>query len=73
MSSYQIRVDRDLCIGAATCYAVAPKVYKIDEENKAVVVDENGADDQTILESAQVCPVLAIFLKNRETGEQIYP
>ncbi len=71
--SYQITVDRDLCIGAATCYALAPKVYKIDEEHKAVVTDEDGADDQTVLESAQSCPVFAIILKQRETGKQVYP
>ena len=71
--AYQITVDRDLCIGAATCYAIATKVYKIDEENKAVVTDENGADDQTILESAQSCPVFAIILKLKETGQQVYP
>lgn len=71
--AYQITVDRDLCIGAATCYAIAPKVFVIDNENKAVVVDEGGADDETILEATQSCPVFAIKLIDKETGKQVYP
>lgn len=71
--SYKIKVDRGLCIGAAPCFAIAPKVFKIDNENKAVVVDEKGADDQTILEAAQSCPVNAIILVDEETGKQVYP
>ena len=70
---YKIIVDRNLCIGAAPCYAVAPKVFNIDNENKAVVIDENGADDKTVLEAAEACPVAAIFLKDKETGLQVYP
>lgn len=71
--SYKITVDRNLCIGAAPCFAIAPKVFNIDGENKAVVVDEKGADDKTILEAAQACPVLAIILSDKETGKQVYP
>lgn len=71
--SYKIEVDREACIGAAPCFAIAPKVFKIDNENKAVVVDEKGADDKTILEAAQSCPVNAIKIIDLETGLQVYP
>ncbi|MCL5004244.1 MAG: ferredoxin [Patescibacteria group bacterium] len=70
---YDIYVDRELCIGAATCFAVAPKTFKIDEENKAVVTESGHEDDQTILEAAQSCPVSAIILKLKESGKQVYP
>lgn len=33
----KIRVDRDLCIGAAPCISTAPEVFRFDEENKAVI------------------------------------
>ncbi len=68
----KIVVDRDLCIGAGPCVTVAPGVFQLDEENKAYIVDPNGADAETILLAAQACPVLAIFLYD-ENGKQIYP
>lgn len=68
----KIYVDRDLCIGAASCIAIAPGVFKLDEENKAVVYNAKGADDETILLAAQSCPTRAIILFD-EDGNQIYP
>ena len=44
----KIVVDRNLCIGAASCIAVAPGVFELDSENKAVVYNDKGADDETI-------------------------
>jgi len=68
----KIIVDRDLCIGAASCVAIAPGVFALDDENKAYVVDENGADQETILLAAQSCPTQAIILLDKD-GNQIYP
>jgi ferredoxin len=51
---------------------VAPGVFQLDDENKAYVVDENGADAETILLAAQACPVQAIILHDAD-GNQIYP
>jgi len=68
----RIEVDRELCIGAAPCVVVAPKVFQLDNENKAVVADAHGADDDTILMAAQSCPVQAIMLYDEE-GNKIYP
>ena len=68
----RIFVNRDLCIGAASCVAVAPGVFQLDGENKAYVVDENAADQDTIMLAAQSCPTRAIFLYD-EDGKQIYP
>lgn len=68
----RIYIDRDLCIGAASCIAIAPAVFALDEENKAVVINEKGADNETILLAAQSCPTKAIILFD-EYGNQIYP
>lgn len=68
----RIFVDRDLCIGAASCVAIAPGVFALDAENKAVVINDKGADDETILLAAQSCPTRAIILYD-EQGNQIYP
>lgn len=68
----RVVVDRELCIGAAPCVTVAPAVFQLDAENKAYVVDQKGADDETILLAAQSCPVQAIIVYG-EDGSQIYP
>lgn len=68
----RIEVKRDLCIGAQTCVALAPDVFEMDAENKAVVKNPKGNDDETILMAARSCPVLAIFIYD-EKGNQIFP
>ena len=68
----RIEVKRDLCIGAATCTAIAPDVFELDEELKAIVKDQKGADNNTILEAAKSCPTLAIYIYD-DAGKQIFP
>ena len=68
----KIVVDRDLCIGAATCVTITPGVFQMDDENKAKVVDLHGAEAESILMAAESCPTKAIFLYDEE-GKQIYP
>lgn len=68
----RIEVKRDLCIGASSCIAVAPGVYELDSEMKAVVKNPKAADEATILESARACPTLAIYLYD-DDGKQVFP
>lgn len=71
-SRNKIKVLRDLCIGAASCVAVSPKVFQLDNEAKAIIVDVNGDTDENILAAAQSCPVNAIIIED-ENGKQIWP
>lgn len=84
----KIKVDRDLCIGAASCLlGEGEKVFELDEENKAVIKQTNKKDsgpaawadladqsvtDDGLIAAAQSCPTKAIFLYG-ENDEQIYP
>ena len=68
----KIVIDRDLCIGAASCIAVSGITYELDGETKAVVIDPNTVDDDTLIMSAESCPTKAIFLFDKE-GKQIFP
>jgi len=52
----KIIIDRDLCIGAATCVALAAKTFGLDEEGKVFILNEDPAtakkgDADTIVES----------------------
>ena len=68
-----MRIDRNLCIGAATCVAIAPKAWALDDEAKAIILDTSDEEtDDTLLEAAKGCPVMAIFITD-ESGKQLYP
>jgi len=71
--NWTMRIDRDLCIGAATCIALAPKAWALDDEAKAIILDTSGEEsDEALLEAAKSCPVMALSITD-ETGKQIYP
>lgn len=71
--SLTMRIDRNLCIGAATCVAIAPKAWTLDDEAKAIILDTASEEsDQTLLDAAKGCPVMAIILTD-ETGKQVFP
>src|SRR5690242_9711279 len=62
-SKYIIEYDRSKCIGAASCAAIAPLTFYMDDENKAMFVEEfpgqelpDFDEDEVILASAQSCP-----------------
>ena len=71
--NYTMWIDRSLCIGAATCVAVAPKAWTLDDEAKAIILDTcEGETNESLLEAAKSCPVMAIFIKD-DHGKQLYP
>jgi len=68
----KIVINRDLCIAAVSCIAVAETVFELDNENKVVVTDGNSVDDETLLMAAESCPTKAIILFDKE-GKQVFP
>lgn len=68
----KIVIDRDLCIGAASCIAVSGETYELDNENKVVVTHTDAVDDATLIMSAQSCPTKAILLFDK-SGVQVFP
>ncbi len=84
----KIMIDRNLCIGAASCIAVAPSTFELDPDNKAVLrrraapptsdatkridLEDQAIDDETLLLAAKSCPTQAIIVFDEE-GKQIYP
>ena len=69
----KVTIDRDLCIGAASCVALAMKTFALDSENKAVVLEGEGDMPEMVKLAAESCPTKAIILVDSETGEQEYP
>ncbi len=73
MGKYEIKIDRELCIGDGACCGEAPNTFEMDGDNIAVVKDPSGHTDEEILQAAQVCPVDAIILTDKQTGEKVWP
>jgi ferredoxin len=71
VNQIEITVDRALCIGSGDCVDTAPDVFQLDEEDKAVVVDPDGASLDDVIAAAGNCPVAAIFVVG-EAGD-LYP
>lgn len=68
-----VTVDKDLCIGAASCVAVAPKTFALDNEAKAIILDTAIEDtSENIIDAAKSCPVAAIIIHD-DIGKQIFP
>lgn len=70
---YKIKIDRTLCIGAASCVALAMKSFALDGENKAIVLEGEGDPPEVIRLAAESCPTKSIILEDAETGVQEYP
>ena len=69
----KITVDRKLCIGAATCIAIAGKTFALDNEAKAVILKTaDQEEEQAIIDAAKACPVAAIIIED-EQGNKIFP
>ncbi len=71
LNRIRVDVDRELCIGSGDCVESAPKVFDLDEEDKAIVLDPDALGTDEVVEAAGNCPVTAIFVIG-EDGD-LYP
>lgn len=87
MPKLRVKVDPNLCIGAASCVAIAMEYFELNVDNKAAVKDPalsmvpnvyerelevTDAQKEMIIMAAQSCPTLAIFVYD-ENGRQLFP
>ena len=71
---YRVVIIKDKCIGAASCVAVAPQAFKLNDQQIAEVLPTIGQEtDENLLLAAQSCPTLAIEVYDTETGEKVWP
>ena len=67
-----VKVDRDACIGAGSCSVIAALTFALDEDQKAVIINPDGNDLDTVLQAAQSCPTDAIVVTDKD-GKQLWP
>lgn len=72
-NKYIVEIDREVCIGAASCVAIAANSFVLDQQNKVLILEGTWDSDEILLAAAQSCPVFAIKIKDAATGRQIFP
>jgi len=75
-----IRIDEDVCVANGVCVNLAPAVFQLKKQETpsifaplVYIVDPYGADNDTIIQAAEMCPTAAIIIEDAETGERIHP
>lgn len=82
MAKIKIIYDREGCIGAGVCAAIADKVWEMNDDGKADLIggkkndskwelEIDEADLDVNLQAAEGCPALVIHLV--KDGEKIFP
>ncbi len=59
--SKKITIDQELCIGCGACANLCPKVFEMQEDGKAKVVELGDKCDYEM--TVQICPVGAIVIE----------
>ena len=57
------KIDWEKCIGCATCPAICPNVFRMNDDNKAEVTDPVGDTIENIKMAADACPTQAIIIE----------
>jgi ferredoxin len=69
----RIRIERPLCTAEnKNCILIAPEVFALDDEGKAVVKDPNGTGEGRILRAALACQFRAVIV-TEDDGAPIWP
>ena len=85
MAKYRVYLERNGCIGAATCVGAHPEHWKmrlgdnkvdilggtqiLNSDDQEIIIDESDLASCKL--AAEVCPVNIIHITNLETGEQV--
>jgi ferredoxin len=67
--SIEIDVDRELCIGSATCVRLAPGAFALDDEEIATVQDADAVGVEKLRLAADACPTSAITIGGRPADQ----
>ncbi len=57
------KVDKEKCIGCATCTILAPASFKMDEDGKAVEINPPGDSKEALNDAHDNCPVQCISIE----------
>ncbi|WP_328703125.1 ferredoxin [Alkalihalobacterium elongatum] len=68
----KVTVDRSKCVGTMTCMYASKGIFYL-REGKAEVKNSESHSAESIMETAELCPVSAITVIDENTGKQLFP
>lgn len=68
---YTIKVIQSKCIAAASCVAISPDVFKLNEANLAEMIANGTDSEDNLMLAAQSCPTGAIEIYEGE--QKVWP
>jgi ferredoxin len=63
VSTIEIRIDRDKCMGSGNCSYWAPGVFDLDDDGIAVVSGDPTGHEERVELAAEHCPTSAITVR----------
>lgn len=60
VGKYSVKVIQSKCIAAASCVAISPTFFKLNEANLVEIIEGGSDEEDNLLLSAQSCPTGAI-------------
>ncbi|MGW6458609.1 ferredoxin [Streptomyces sp. NPDC055078] len=70
---WHIEVDRDVCIGSGMCVGHAPEGFSLDSARQSHPLRGDAEASEAVLAAAENCPVEAIVITLRGSGEAVFP
>lgn len=71
IGKYKIVVVQSKCIAAASCVAISPTLFKLNEQNLVEMIESGSDELDNIMLAAQSCPTGAIELY--EDSKRVWP
>jgi ferredoxin len=71
IGKYSVKVVQSKCIAAASCVAISPAVFLLNEDNLVEIVEGGVDNEDNILLAAQSCPTGAIEIWEGE--KKVWP
>ena len=71
VGKYTVKVIQSKCIAAASCVAISPTFFKLNEANLVEIIEGGSDEEDNIMLSAQSCPTGAIEIY--EGDSRVWP
>jgi ferredoxin len=68
---YKVVAVQSKCIAAASCVAISPDVFKLNEDNLVELIEKGQDSEDNIMLAAQSCPTGAIEIY--ENDQKVWP
>ncbi|MFK8912363.1 ferredoxin [Streptomyces sp. YS-3] len=70
---WHVEVDRSVCIGSGMCVSTAPGSFALDTARQSRPQAPDADASEQVLAAAEGCPVEAISITLRDSGEAVFP